>query len=64
MKRKHQDENKIPKAKCDSKDSENSSKNTSKDSHKEHGGKKKKRNSSGNDIRKGKCTSDKSEQEI
>lgn len=52
VKRKHQDENKIPKAKCDSKDSENSSKNTSKDSHKEHGGKKKKRNSSGNDIRK------------
>lgn len=52
VKRKHQDENKIPKAKCDSKDSENSSKYTSKDSHKEHGGKKKKRNSSGNDIRK------------
>ena len=54
MKKKHQDENKIPKSKGDTKDSDQMSKHNGKDTHKEPGGKKKKRNSSGHDIKKGK----------
>ncbi|XP_061191463.1 lysine-specific demethylase 4A-like [Saccostrea echinata] len=55
MKKKHQDENKIPKSKGDAKDSEKiRSRNSSgvKDSSKDQNGRKKKRNSSGQDAKK------------
>lgn len=56
MKKKHQDENKIPKSKGDTKDSEkNRSRNSSdgKDTHKDNVGKKKKRNSGEQDFKRG-----------